>query len=66
MAAPAPDEVYRGVTRLFALIILGFGLAIVVVTLVNGGGPLSSGVLIGIIFSLLGAGRLYLSLRKQG
>ena len=65
MAAPAPDEVYRGVTRIFALIILGFGIAIVVVTLANGGGPLSSGVLIGILFSLLGAGRLYLSLRKQ-
>jgi multisubunit Na+/H+ antiporter MnhB subunit len=66
MAAPAPDEVYRGVTRLFALIILGFGLAIVVVTLVHGGGPLSAGVLLGVLFTLLGAGRLYISLRKQG
>ena len=65
MASPAPDEVYRGVTRIFALIILGFGLAIVIVTIANGGGPLSSGVLIGIIFTLLGAGRFYLSLRKQ-
>ena len=64
MAAPAPDEVYRGVTRIFALIILGFGLAILVVTLANGGGPLSSGVLLGILFTLLGAGRLYLSVRN--
>jgi multisubunit Na+/H+ antiporter MnhB subunit len=64
MPAPAPDEVYRGVTRVFALIILGFGLAILVVTIANGGGPLSSGVLLGILFTLLGAGRLYLSLRK--
>jgi hypothetical protein len=59
-----PDEVYRGVTRLFALVILGFGIAIVVVTIVNGGGLLSSGLLLGIIFTLLGAGRLYLSMRK--
>ncbi len=66
MAAPGPDEVYRGVTRIFALIILGFGLAIIVLTIAHGGGPLASGVLIGIIFTLLGAGRLYLSLRKQG
>jgi multisubunit Na+/H+ antiporter MnhB subunit len=61
----APDEVYRGVTRIFALIITGFGLAILIVTLANGGGPLSSGILLGVLFTLLGAGRLYLSLRTR-
>jgi hypothetical protein len=65
MPAPAPDEAYRAVTRIFALIILGFGLAIIVVTIANGGGPLSSGLILGVIFTLLGAGRLYLALRKQ-
>ena len=64
MAAPAPDEVYRGVTRLFAVIILGFGITIVVVTLANGGGVTSFGLLIGLVFTALGAGRLYLTLRK--
>jgi len=59
----APDEVYRAVTRLFAVVILGFGLAILVVTLANGGGPLSLGFLLGLVFVGLGAGRLYLSLR---
>ena len=44
---------------------LRLGLAIVIVTIANGGGPLSTGVLLGIIFTLLGAGRFYLSLRKQ-
>ena len=63
--APAPDEVYRGVTRLFALIIVGFGLTIVIVTIAHGGGVTSFGILIGILFTLLGAGRLYLSLRKE-
>lgn len=63
MAAPAPDEVYRGVTRVFAVIIIGFGLTIVAVTLANGGGVTSFGLLIGAIFTALGAGRLYLSLR---
>src|SRR3990170_598154 len=38
MATPAPDEVYRGVTRIFALVVLGFGLAIIIVTLAKGGG----------------------------
>jgi hypothetical protein len=66
MAAPSADEVYRGVTRLFALIILGFGITIVVVTLASGGGVTSFGILIGLIFTGLGAGRLYLSLRKPG
>ena len=63
---PAPDEVYRGITRLFAVVILGFGIAIVVITLAEGGGPLSAGLLIGLLFSALGAGRLYLALRGRG
>ncbi len=64
MATPAPDEVYRGVTRIFALVILGFGLAILIVTLARGGGPTSYGVLLGVLFAALGGGRLYLSLRR--
>lgn len=63
MATPAPDEVYRAVTRLFALVIIGFGIAIVAVTLAHGGGVTSFGLLIGLLFTALGAGRLYLSLR---
>jgi len=61
--APAPDEVYRGVTRVFATVIMGFGVAIVVITLANGGGIAAAGLWIGLIFTGLGAGRLYLSLR---
>ena len=65
MPAPAPDEVYRGVTRLFSAIIAGFGLSIVVVTLARGGGITSFGILIGAVFLALGIGRLYLSLRMD-
>jgi hypothetical protein len=65
MATPAPDEVYRGVTRLFALVIVGFGIAIVAVTLANGGGVTSVGLLIGLLFTALGVGRLYLALRAR-
>lgn len=63
MPAPAPDEVYRGVTRVFATVIMGFGVAIVVITLANGGGIAATGLWVGLIFTALGAGRLYLSLR---
>ena len=63
MAQPAPDEVYRAVTRLFALVIVGFGIAIIAVTLSHGGGVTSFGLLIGLVFTALGVGRLYLALR---
>ena len=59
-----PDQLYRGVTRIFSVIILGFGLAILVVTLANGGGPLSTGFLIGLLFTALGVARFYLTLRS--
>jgi hypothetical protein len=36
------------------------------VTLANGGGPLATGFLLGLLFVALGAGRLYLSLRNRG
>jgi hypothetical protein len=62
---PEPDEVYRGVTRLFAAIILAFGVTIVVVTIAHGGGVASFGILIGVLFCLLGGARLYLSVRKD-
>ncbi len=65
MSRPAPDEVYRGVTRLFAVIIIGFGVTIVAVTLARGGGVTAFGFWIGLIFTGLGAGRLYLSLRRS-
>jgi hypothetical protein len=57
----ARDEVYRAVTRLFGLVIAGFGAAILIVTLANGGGVLSLGVLLGILFVALGVGRIYLT-----
>lgn len=63
MRRPAPDEAYRGATRVFAITIAGFGIAIVAVTLARGGGIAATGLWIGLIFTALGAGRLYLSLR---
>ena len=64
MAPPAPDEVYRGATRVFAIVICVFGIAIVAITLANGGGIAATGLWIGLIFTGLGIGRLYLSLRQ--
>ena len=58
-----PGEVYRGVTRVFSVIILAFGVVILVVTVAAGGGVLSSGILLGLLFCALGGARLYLSTR---
>jgi hypothetical protein len=61
---PTPSEGYQLATRAFALLIIGFGIAILAVTITEGGGPTSTGVLLGVLFTALGAGRLYLSLRS--
>jgi hypothetical protein len=52
---------YRQSTRLFAATILGLGLVMIVTTLVRGGSALALGVVVGIAFVGLGAGRLYLA-----
>ncbi len=64
MAPPRPDEVYRGATRVFAVVILIFGVFIVALTLTRGGNLAANGFWIGLIFTGLGAGRLYLSFRE--
>jgi hypothetical protein len=66
MSAPDPgraQEAYLLATRVFAVVMVGFGVAIVAVTLARGGGLTSFGLLIGLVFTGLGAGRLYLALR---
>ena len=52
---------YAGTVRVFASAIIAFGVVILVATLVQGGGPISVGVLLGVAFIGLGAGRLYLA-----
>jgi len=51
---------YLGSTRLFGVLMLAIGLVMVASTLARGGGPLALGVILGVMFALLGAGRLLL------
>jgi hypothetical protein len=60
---PSPDEGYQLAVRIFSVTIIGFGAAILIVTLARGGGPLAVGVLFGLLFIALGSGRLWLSMR---
>ena len=50
-------------TRILAPVIAILGVAIIVRTVAAGGGVLSIGVLLGIVFLAIGAGRLYLAQR---
>jgi hypothetical protein len=59
------ERVYRGAVRAFSLALAAIGLVVLVLTLANGGGPASVGFLIGIAFLLVGAGRLWLSMKME-
>jgi hypothetical protein len=61
---PQPDQLYRGVTRIFSVVIIGIGVTILAVTVAQGGG--ATGFLIGALFTALGVARLYLALRSGG
>jgi hypothetical protein len=62
-------ERLRGAHRLSTLVLSAVmalvGIALVVVTLANGGGAFARGVLFGVLFALAGAGRLYLTWRRD-
>jgi hypothetical protein len=60
---PPPDEVYLMVTRIFAVVIAAFGLVIITITVANGGSAGALGIWLGLIFTGLGVGRLYLSFK---
>lgn len=60
---PAPADAYRQSTRLLSAVMLVLGIAMLVSTVTRGGGVLSIGVVMGVLFTLAGGGRLYVSLK---
>jgi hypothetical protein len=62
---PAPREVHKSGTQALSFVMFVLGVAMLVSTLVHGGGPLAIGTIMGLLFALSGAGRLYIS-RKGG
>ena len=55
------QRAYRHSTRVLGITICLLGIAMAVTTLARGGGPLSLGLLVGLAFAGLGAGRFYLA-----
>jgi hypothetical protein len=52
---------HQRAVRLLSLLFIVLGLAILATTFANGGGPLSTGTLLGVAFLAVGIGRLWLS-----
>ena len=59
------ERAYRHTTRALGLAICLLGVALTTTALARGGGPLALGVLVGVAFIVLGAGRLYLATRPD-
>ena len=59
------ERAYTQSTRALGATIVVLGVAMIVSTLVRGGGPGAIGVIVGAAFVLLGAGRLYLASRSR-
>jgi hypothetical protein len=55
------ERAYRQSTRGLAAALLVLGVAMVATSVARGGGPLALGVVVGVLFALLGAARLYLA-----
>jgi hypothetical protein len=59
------QRAYRHSTRLFGALLVLLGTAMLVTAIARGGGPLSYGVVLGVLFAALGAARLYLSVPRM-
>jgi hypothetical protein len=57
--------IYRQAVRGFSLAFVAIGLVVLAVTLANGGGPASVGVLMGVAFIAVGVGRLWVASRME-
>jgi multisubunit Na+/H+ antiporter MnhB subunit len=60
---PEPRQFHRASTRVMSVIMVLIGIALLVRTLVAGGGALTIGIILGLLFIGAGAARLYLQFR---
>jgi hypothetical protein len=56
----------RALTRLTSGLMVFIGVAILVRTISEGGGPIALGIIFGVLFIAAGAGRLYVETRRDG
>ncbi|MGI8428176.1 MAG: hypothetical protein ACR2OB_02485 [Solirubrobacteraceae bacterium] len=61
---PDPHQVYRSGTGVMSILMVLIGIALIVRTLVAGGGVTATGMILGLLFLLAGGARLYLQSRR--
>ena len=54
----------NGLTLVMSVLMIGLGVAMIGVTLSNGGGPTAFGIIIGLLFVAAGGGRLWVIRRR--
>jgi multisubunit Na+/H+ antiporter MnhB subunit len=62
---PGPRQLHRSSTRVMSILMVIIGIALIMRTLLAGGGGLALGIILGLLFILAGAARLYLQFRSQ-
>jgi hypothetical protein len=62
---PGQRQIHSSATRTMSAVMVVIGIALIVRTLAAGGGPIAIGVILGVLFVLAGAGRLYMQSRRQ-
>jgi hypothetical protein len=60
---PERRQIHRASTRVMSVLMILIGIALVVRTVIAGGGALASGLFLGLLFIAAGAARLYLQFR---
>ncbi|MEA2148656.1 MAG: hypothetical protein QOD69_486 [Solirubrobacteraceae bacterium] len=61
---PEPRDIHRLATLVMSALMAVLGMVMIVVTLASGGGPFALGLLLGVLFTAAGAGRLYFTWRR--
>jgi hypothetical protein len=62
---PAPRDIHRSTTLLLSAVMAVIGVVLLVRTFAAGGGVLSLGVILGVLFLAAGAGRFALARRRR-
>jgi multisubunit Na+/H+ antiporter MnhB subunit len=60
---PPGRQIHRTSTRVLSITMIVIGIALLVRTLLAGGGAIATGVILGLLFVAAGAARLYLQFR---
>jgi uncharacterized membrane protein HdeD (DUF308 family) len=60
---PRQRQIHRSSTRVMSILMILIGIALLIRTVAAGGGAIATGVLLGVLFILAGAARLYLQFR---